>query len=141
MEIHKTRAVGVDLENHAIAAGAALLGRAIKGAARKYQSSFGAVTVAVGKKTGGRIVFTRTKSMQEGERSIGVDREHCPSAVGAAVIRRPIQGVAGQNQSAILTTRVAVGGKPKIVCLFGGEIIHDSEARAVGVDGEECAAT
>ena len=65
MQVHKTRAVGVDLEHHAIAAGAAVLGRPIQGAARKNQSSFSAISVAVGKKTGGRIGLTRTKSMQE----------------------------------------------------------------------------
>ena len=97
MQVHKSRAVGVDLEHHAIAAGAAVLGRPIQCATRKNQPSFRTISVAVGKKTSDRIGFSRIKTMQEGERAVGIDREYCASAVGAAFIRRPIQGVAGQN--------------------------------------------
>src|SRR5439155_23867669 len=63
-------------------------------------------------------------------RAIGIDGEHRARARTAAIIGRPIQGIARYNQS-----------RPRISSVAASETVQDPETRAISIDGEHRAGT
>jgi hypothetical protein len=96
MQVCKTRAIGIDGEYSAIARTATIFRRPIQGIAQHNQFGMGVSSIAISA-TGiiAGIPNGCCETMQVRKTSaVGIDGEKYASTGTAAVIRRPIQGVA-----------------------------------------------
>src|SRR5664280_3180680 len=132
MQVCKSGAVGVHLEHRALAKNAAIHCGSIQGIAGYNHSGHRKIAVAVGAR---EITGIGGETMQVRKaRAIQVEPEHGATAELAAAARRPEEGVARQNQSALERGSVAVGIMAQLIGGSDGEAVQVGKGRPIGVD-------